>query len=171
MPGSRKLGEAPTADGWWLRCFPKARDSFFTPGRIEDFGPKDRTTGLLIRRSIEHMYPYPPAVPGTARYSPDLGEELPASARERRSSTGFPCRLVLTAVLRAASVEAELGAGVSLWRWSRRVATGQREGCIDPRTTMRCDRALVSLGRHASYVVAAFWSPRPADEPLCEALS
>jgi site-specific recombinase XerD len=47
--------------------------------------------------------------------------------------------------LRHAFITAALDAGVAL-----------RDGHADPRTTMRYDRARVSLDRHATYIVATF---------------
>jgi len=52
--------------------------------------------------------------------------------------------------LRHAFITAALDAGVAL----RDVQEAASHA--DPRTTMRCDRARVSLDRHATYIVATF---------------
>ena len=62
--------------------------------------------------------------------------------------------------LRHAFITAALDAGVPL----RDVQEAASHA--DPRTTMRYDRARVSLDRHATYIVATF-SPAPAADRIC----
>jgi len=57
-----------------------------------------------------------------------------------------------------ASAENGVGAEVSaMWHKCRSVALSQEAAShADPRTTMRYDRARVSLDRHATYIVSTY---------------
>ena len=118
--------------------------------RARNVNPQEREIGVLIGASPSSVLAVHDRGLGRVQSQPDLYRITRSSRIVRRTAKRAGIgKSISPHTLRHAFITAALDAGVPL----RDVQEAASHG--DPRTTMRYDRARVSLDRHATYIVAA----------------